>query len=125
MEKKMKKQLMIFGVVILLLSVFGLSGCTEHMGNTANSEIQILNHDINEEGSFKAVYGSIKNNANKEIDEVIVKVRFYDIDNGLLNTELATVHHLAKGETDNFSVTYWYHEPGFDNYDHYTVSVST
>ena len=121
----MRKQLVMVGIIVLLVAMVGLGGCTEHMGNTVNNEIQILSQNITEDNSFKAVYGTIKNIANRDIDEVVVRVRFYDIDNGLLNTEIATVNHLAKGATGNFSVTYWYYEPGFDEYDHYTVSIST
>ncbi len=121
----MTKQLNTVLALVLLFTLVGLSGCTEHMGNTANSEIQILSQNIKGDDSFKAVYGSIKNVANREIDEVTVKVRFYDIADGLLWTETTTVNHFAKGETRNFTVTYWYYEPNFDLYDHYTVSVST
>jgi len=121
----MRLKLILVGLIVLFFTAVCLSGCTEHMESAVNKDVQILSQNIKGDSSFKAVYGEIKNIANREIDEVTVKVNFYNVSNVLLYTKTTTIIHLAKGATGNFSVNYWYYESGFDEYDHYVVFVST
>jgi len=120
----MGKQLMILGIIALLVCI-GLSGCNEQ---SVSNEIEIVSHNIETKTTFlnkvginepgysgvgeaHEVTGVIKNIADRNIDRVIITVRFYDSDNDLLHTETAIVSYLAKGETDNFKVDFNVFEP--------------
>lgn len=139
MVKKMKKQLMIVGIVVIFLAV-GLSGCNEQEktnGNTQTTkEVEIVSHNVErkEYSSDGSVYGYevtgvIKNIGNRNLDQVTITVKFYDSDNELLCTKKDYVSYLAKGETDNFEVLYsnFYYipDPYLEQYDHYAISIST
>jgi len=134
----MKKQLIIIVIVAILVSVW-LSGCNEQ---SVSNEIELLSHNmetkttylskvgINEPGytgvgEVHEVTGIIKNIADRNIDRVSITVSFYDSDNNLLHTETAIVSYLAKGETDNFKADFNVFEPYYEQYDHYTISIST
>jgi len=122
----MKKQLVIIGIIVLLITV-GLSGCNENTnGNITpkSKEIEIVSHNIEDAGWLGwRVYGTIKNIADRNIDTVTITVRFYDKDNDLLIIKETKVYYLAKGNTDDFEVRYQTYEKYFDQYDHYTVST--
>lgn len=137
----MKKQLILIGVVLLLV-VVGLSGCEQQLSNTGNSEVQIVNNGMeltlgnytytNSDGTttstwgnVKRVYGTIKNIGNRTIPLVTVTVKFYGSDNRLLTTKTAIFRYMESGEYVGFDANFGENEPYYDQYDHYTVSVST
>ena len=122
----MNKHLIVIGVVIILLAV-GLSGCNQNTtsNNNSTSEIEIVSHKIEDKGYMGwKVSGTIKNIADRNIDKVTIRVRFYDSDNELLITKTDTVSYLANGETADFEVYYGDWEQYYDQYDHYTIFTS-
>ncbi|NHJ87738.1 MAG: hypothetical protein FK734_19915 [Asgard group archaeon] len=125
----MKKQLMIIGIVVILLAV-SLSGCNEQSNNSNSGSgyIIIESHNVDDSQANSAwglirVYGKIKNIGDKNVDYAEVTVKFYDSDNELLFTNKQQIRYIAKGETEDFSVYYYYYDKYFEQYHHYTVSV--
>lgn len=140
----MKKKIFVVWIVIVLSMVL-LSGCSQQSGddNADNDELQLVSHDIETKtgaygistnsgatmgyGEYKEVTGTIKNIADETIDQMTIKVQFYDSDNELLLTRSVpsnSINSLAKDETADFSVVYGADEQNYDRYDHYTISLS-
>ncbi|MCJ7572516.1 MAG: FxLYD domain-containing protein [Candidatus Thermoplasmatota archaeon] len=113
----MRKQLIIIGIIIILITV-GLSGCNTNSGN-----IIIVRHNIDKQSWAITVSGTVKNIADNNVDYAEVTVKFYDSDNELLITKTTQIGYIGNGETKGFQVYYSSSDKYFSLYDHYTVSV--
>jgi hypothetical protein len=126
----MKKQLLIPGVIVLIICTV-LCGCNEQTDTNSNdiSDVQFVSHQINvktvnNSTEYIEVTGTIKNVGNKTIDDIKIKVTFYDANNKNLHMETFTVILLKSGKTHNFGVRYYNDEPHYNQYDHYAIKIS-
>ena len=114
----MNKNLLIFGVAVLLIFV-SFSGCQEK----DSGYIQIVSHNTRTHGNAIEVYGTVKNVADKNVDYAEVTVKFYDKENELLITKNQQIQYIGNDATKSFSILYYNYERYYDQYNHYTISV--
>lgn len=117
---------------MLVLLAIALSGCNERKpvlssnGNNSDDEVELVDYNVltrNEPNNgieYKKIRFTIKNAAEKMLDIVFIKVRFYDSNNILLKTEIAQISNFASRDTSDFSVIYsssesYYGDVDWDN----------
>lgn len=126
----MKKQNIIVGIVVLLLTI-ELSGCTDQNGdNVVDSDVELVNTWIDRntalDGSKYDYYkGTVKNVAGKMLNKVTVSLNFYDSENNFLFYKTDTISNLANSYTKDFSVTVYSYQSYYENIDHVEYKIST
>jgi len=148
----MKKQLVIIGIIILLISA-GLSGCQESKTNYKpptsgdTDEVELLNCTIETYGAtnssqriklgdgfvhnsvynvtYYVINGTIKNIANYIIHKIRITVNFYDENKSFLANQSAWIYNLRRNFTDNFEVPYLKQYPFFDNITQVVIDFKT
>ena len=142
---KMEKQLII-GIAFLFICV-GLSGCNEQ-SSIENDYVEISNvnvvttwqsaygesgehdglyHDY-PENSFAVYYvvtGAVTNIADKLIDKVTVKAKFYDNKNNYIASESDLLYGLYLDESQNFRISLGNYETNyFEQISEYELSIT-
>jgi len=119
-----KKQFLIIGIVMPLLTI-GLSGCTEST-NKIDSRIELVNTWKETDSKFDFYKGTIKNIGGELLEEIIVKVNFYDSNNNFLFSDSDVIHNLNNSYTDEFSVRVYNLYKYYNYIDHieYEITVS-
>jgi hypothetical protein len=132
MNKDSYNNLLVF-VILIIVIVFVLtifSGCQENSTELVSHNTRKTTGFCNCYGSYRneeilEVYGTIRNVANRNIDKVTIKVIFLDKDNNELIQGTDTINYLGKNDTADFVVQYCKCHAYYNNYDHYTISIST
>lgn len=122
----MNKHLIIIGIAVLLICV-GFSGCfdtdTEYTSDLPTADdIQILNHNISHDYYSSVVNGTGKNIGDKQVS-VIIKAKFYDENDVLLNTGSDYISDVDPDEIFAFKITYFNFEEVV--VDHYTIGIDS
>ena len=124
--EKMKKHLIISITVLLIISIL-LSGCTQENNNNdvITDEVELVSSKIetNPSNTVMEVFGTIKNNGNRTIDQVVVEVFFFNKDNEIIHSGTYTVYNFVNGYTADFFVDFRSTEPNYDDYDHYSIEL--
>lgn len=124
----MKKYLKITCIAVLIFSIL-LSGCTQENNNhnSITDEVELVSHNITTYGNlskgFREVIGTIKNNGNRTIDQVVVEVFFFNKDNEIIYSGAYTVYNFVNGYKADFFVVFSSTEPNYDDYDHYSINL--
>jgi len=114
--ENMKKELILLTSAIIIISTF-LSGCN----NGDADKVELVKYDIDPyipfpDSPWKHTYinGTIKNIAGELLEEVIMIISFYDINDTLLYTKNHTFNNLTDSSTEDFKVIYNYTEEGYE-----------
>lgn len=116
MRSELKTTLMIacvFVTLAILGTIFNISVKSALTGNVAKESGQIevpvvlLSHDLryNERGDL-GVEGTLKNTADKTLGYVEIKIKFYDENRFLLESNSESISDLKSGEIWKFSSVY-------------------
>ena len=137
----MNKNLIIFGILILLICV-GLSGCEEEKSNqsenedmdnnnTGNTEEEefaepiIIDHNShNTLETYLTIFGLVKNMADKNIDYVKLTITLYSSTGGIIDSDYTYAHPttIKKNSTGCFW-TMFSDIPSY--YDHYDIEITS
>ncbi len=140
----MKKQLVILGIVVILLTV-GLSGCNETKQENIQEfqvtgdtdKINITHHEIWHQASWLEseeyetsweIRGKAKNIAGNMLDNITIEVRFFDSNNYYLDSKITSTKYLPIDEIWTFTLTYNRTDGSYENIvvkiDHVAFDVS-
>ncbi len=122
MEKKI-----IIVTAILLINTIILCGCNQEISEKqvdltkvelVNYTVEIVKDLVGEE--YKKISGFVRNNAGIKINKIIVKVKFYDINNNSIKIKNAYIFDLANKDTKEFSTVShpandYYHKVDWNN----------
>lgn len=117
----MKKQYVILGLIILSL-IMGFTGCTEST-NKIDPRIELVNTWQEADSKFDFYKGTIKNIGGELLEEINVKVNFYDINNNLLFSDSDVIYNLTNSQTDEFSVRVYNLYIHYKNIDHVEYEI--
>jgi len=125
----MNKKLILIGIILIFVCV-GLSGCNERQSLSDTDEVELVSYSVvtrdeqgnkigdgfvhHDDANRYRVTGTVKNIAGRNLDRITITARFYDKDNEFLHSENATVWNLTKGNTDEFSISYYCFEKYFE-----------
>ena len=117
-------------IVLIIIGIISALGCMESpeysdSGSVSTgSEIEILEHHM-ETGDYGIinVVGQAKNTGSKSLSYAEIRVKFYDANDGLLDSSIDNINDLGAGETWNFKVMYL----GLDDekVDSYKIAAGT
>ncbi len=145
----MKKQIIMLGIVILLICV-GLSGCEETTNNGGTTgdtaEVELVNYKIETFGAdmgfkpekigdgfihsekakngYYKITGTIKNTAGRMLNNITVKVDFYDINHTYLDSKSDYILNLQDTKTDDFKIIYLCFSSYFENVEQIEFDIS-
>ena len=137
-------------IAMMVISVAFLSGCDETTTNddiTGDSdEVEIVNYKIETFGAdmgskpekigdgfiydekakngYYKITGTIKNNAGRMLNNITVKVDFYDINHNYLTSEYDYVLNLTNTDTDDFKIIYLGYSSYFEDVDQMEFDIS-
>ena len=145
----MKKTILLL-IAMMVISVGFLSGCdetTSNGGTTGDSdEVEIVNYKIETFGADKGfkpekigdgfihnekakngyykITGTIKNIAGRMLNNITVKVDFYDINHSYLASKSDYILNLTNTNTDDFKVICLCYSSYFENVDQIEFDIS-
>ena len=95
---------------ILLINTIILCGCNQEISETQEDtpKVELVNYTVETVEDlvgekYKKITGLVRNNAGKKINKIIVKVKFYDINNNSIKIKNAYIFDLADKDTKEFS----------------------
>ena len=109
----------------MLFLTIGLSGCTEST-NKIDSRIELVNTWKEADSKFDFYKGTIKNIGGELLEEIVVKINFYDSNNNFLFSDSDAIYNLTNSYTDEFSVRVYNSYKYYNYIDHieYEITVS-
>jgi len=125
-----KITVMFFIVTIIGIGFF--SGCEEQETNGIISGdthlVKVLNHNMRKNTTqysydFLEVYGTVKNIAGKNLDNVRLAVQFFDSNGTLLDIENDNIYSLTNGDTNDFSVMIPDYYIFYEKVDNYKIII--
>ena len=145
----MKKTILLL-IALIVISVGFLSGCDETTSNggiTGDSdEVEIVNYKIETFGAdlgskpekigdgfihnekakngYYKITGTIKNIAGRMLNNITVKVDFYDRNHSYLASKSDYILNLTNTNTDDFKVIYLCYSSYFENIDQIEFDIS-
>ena len=145
----MKKTILLL-IVIMVISVGFLSGCDETTSNGGingdSDEVELVNYKIETFGAdlgkkpekigdgfihtekakngYYKITGTIKNIAGRMLNNITVKVNFYDINHTYLTSKSDYILNLTNTNTDDFKVIYLCYPSYFEYIDQIEFDIS-
>ena len=146
----MKKTILLL-IAIMVISIGFLSGCNETTSNGGingdSDEVELVNYKIETFGAdlgskpekigdgfihteianngYYKITGTIKNIAGKMLNNITVKVDFYDNNHTYLASKSDYILNLTNTNTDDFKVIYLCYSNYFENVDQIEFDISS
>ena len=112
---------------ILIINTIILCGCNQEISETqvditkvelVNYKVEILKDLVGED--YRRISGFVRNNAGLKIKKIMVKVKFYDINNNSIKIKNSYIYDLANKDTKEFSTVAhpandYYHKVDWNN----------
>ena len=144
------KKITILLIALMVICVGFLSGCDEKTSNGGingdSDEVELVNYKIETFGAdlgkkpekigdgfihtekakngYYKITGTIKNIAGRMLNNITVKVNFYDINHTYLTSKSDYILNLTNTNTDDFKVIYLGFSSYFENVDQIEFDIS-